>query len=122
MRRIKVIVYGLFPTVFATCPSLKSSNAGLCGPDTLYEQLSEYPSNVLKNQDFLVELVAELYRFGNSIKLEIVNVDSAKGIWYTVRYGLAGDLAVIVDGRVFKGSNLSPIKIREYVESLLDID
>lgn len=119
MRRVRVTVYGLFPTIFATCSSLKNYNEGCCQPNILREQLDEYPSNMLKNQDFLAELVAELYSFGNSIKLEIVNMDSAKGLWYAIRYRLDGNLAVIVDNTVFKGQALSPVKIRMYIEELL---
>ena len=122
MKRVRVIVYGLFPTIFATCFSLKSYNAGVCQPNTVHEQMDEYPSNMRRNQDFLAELVAELYRFGNSVKLEIVNVDSAKGFWYTIKYRLDGSLAVIVEDMVFRGQSLSPIKISEYVQSLLEVD
>lgn len=120
LRRIRVVIYGLFPTFFTVCFASSDLGKGLCNPSSFRRQLSEYPPNIVRNQDFMAELVAELYRFGNIIRIEVVNADSARGLWYALRYSLGRGLAVIVDGKVFRGDDLTPIRIREYVESILD--
>lgn len=120
LMRIRVVLYGLFPTLFNVCVASNDLSRGLCNPRSLREQLSEYPQNMVNNQDFMVELVAELYRFGNLVRLEIVNADSARGLWYAIRYRLGKGPAVIVNNKVFRGADASPIKIREYIESILD--
>lgn len=119
LKRIRVVIYGLFPTFFTVCVARRELNGVSCSPSNLKEQLSEYPPNMVKSQDFLAELAAELYKFGGLIRLEIVNADSAKGLWYALKYRLGRGPAVIIGNKVFMGDEASPIKIRRYIESIL---
>ncbi len=119
MSRIKVIVYGMFPKLLPTHLAL-----GIVGKDKFYDslrsQLDEYPEKFVDTYMFLTELLAELYRYGSDIKIEVVNVDSARGVWYAFKYRLSDWPAVIIGDRVFRGDDLSPVRLRKYIENLLN--
>ncbi len=68
----------------------------------------------------MIELVNDLTNyFGNRIRIEIVNADSLRGILLAIRHRLKAEMAVIIEGKVFKEGSLEPRTIREHVKKLL---
>ncbi len=64
------------------------------------EELNETPSFVLENAARAHDLAERLLKdFGNSIEIEVVGLDSPKGIWLGVRHRVGRGFALIVDGR-----------------------
>ncbi len=121
MRKLRIIVYGMFPRLLPTNELLEGL-PHIDSYESLRKQLGEYPDKFRENFMFLVELVAELYRYMDRVRIEVVNFDSVRGLWYAIRYRLGKGLAVIIGGVVFKGEDLSPIRIREYVRSILEAE
>ena len=117
MKNVRVLIYGLFPTIFSTC-------APCCPSDMLYgcelelEQLSEYPESIRRNQEFLVDVLMKLSRFGDSVTVEVVGADSLRGAITAFRYGLGSEPAIIVGKKVFKGRDIDIDKVIEYIDSL----
>jgi hypothetical protein len=118
MKRVKVVVFGLFPTTFSTC-------APCCPSDILYgcsselDQIDEYPLSIRRNQDFLIDILYRLMRFGDRVIVHIVGADSIGGILLSIRHRLGMGPAIIVGGRVFKGRDLDIDEVVEYIGSLL---
>jgi hypothetical protein len=64
------------------------------------EEIAETPAFLLENADRAHELAEDLVRdFGNQIRIEVVGMDTPKGIWLGLRHRVGQGLAVIVDGR-----------------------
>ncbi len=120
MRRpVRVVVYGLFPTVYSMCaPCCTRDYLAMCRPRYHAEQLAEYPESVRMNQRLLELLAFRLSSIGG-VRVEAVSADSLKGVLLAARYRLGRGPAVIVEGRVFKGGELDFGKIVRYVEGLV---
>lgn len=120
MRRpVRVVVYGLFPTVYSMCaPCCTRDYLAICRPGYQAEQLAEYPEGVRRNQR-LLELLA--FRLGSvgGVRVEAVSADSLRGLLLAARYRLGRGPAVIVEGRVFRGEELDYKRVVEYVERLV---
>lgn len=116
-RRIKVILYGLFPTIYFTSspccrfPTPELEHGG--------DQLLEYPWWMVHDLRQAAEIARRLSKYGRRVRIDVVSADSLKGIWVSLRYGLKGEPAAIVDGWVFKGPLLDPDPIEEFVKGLL---
>ncbi|MDK2372110.1 MAG: hypothetical protein QI197_01885 [Candidatus Korarchaeota archaeon] len=117
VRRVKVILYGLFPTVYFTA----SPCCRFPTPEVEHgeEQLSEYPWWMVHDLMQAAEIARRLSKYGRRVKVDLVSADSLKGIWISLRYGLRGEPSAIVNGWVFKGPSLDPDSIEEFVRNLL---
>ncbi len=117
-KRVKVILYGLFPTVYftyASCCRFPIPEEEANGN----EQLLEYPWWMVHDLGVAAKVAERLSKYGKRVKVELVSADSLKGIWVSFRYRLGGEPAVIVDGWVFKGPAIDPEEIDKFVEGLL---
>jgi hypothetical protein len=55
---------------------------------------------MLENAEHAHELAEQLLRdFGSSVRIEVVGLDSPKGVWLGLRHGVSRGFCVIVDGR-----------------------
>jgi len=116
--RVKVTIYGLFPTVYFTaapCCRFTTPEEERYGA----EQLQEYPWWMVHDLRQAAALVERLSKYGGSVRVELVSADSLKGVWLSLRYGLGGEPAVLVNGWVFKGPALDPDTIEDFVRRLL---
>ena len=121
MKPLRVKIYGLFPTLYTLCsPCISNRYIDESAKSFKLRQYFEYPGWVRENNEKLIELIKELVEyFGRNIRIDVVNADSLRGLLIALRYRLKGELAVIVEGKVFKGRNLNPVVIREHVKKLL---
>ena len=121
VKPLKIKVFGLFPTLYTICsPCLSNDYINEKTKDFKLKQYLEYPKWVQKNNEKMIELVNDLINyFGNRIRIEIVNADSLRGILLAIRHRLKVEMAVIIEGKVFKGESLKPRTIREHVKKLL---
>ncbi len=116
--RVKVTIYGLFPTVYFTtapCCHFTTPEEERHGA----EQLHEYPWWMVHDLKQAAALAERLSKYGKSVKIELVSADSLKGVWISLRYGLSGEPAVVVNGWVFKGPILDQDAIESFVRRLL---
>ena len=64
------------------------------------EELHETPAFMIENAERAHELAEDLFRdFGNRIRIEVVGLDSPRGVWLGLRHRIGSGFAVIVDGR-----------------------
>ena len=64
------------------------------------EELRETPAVLLENANRAHEFAERLFRdFGDRIGIEVVGLDSPRGIWLALRHRVGRGFAVVVDGR-----------------------
>jgi len=71
------------------------------------EERRETPAFVLENAERAHGLAEHLVKdYGLQIRIEVVGLDSPRGVWLGIRYRVGKGFAVIVDGRdVFRNSD-----------------
>lgn len=64
------------------------------------EEIREIPPFVLENAERAHAIAEDLIRdFGNRVRIEVVGMDSPRGMWIGLRHGIGRGFAIIVDGR-----------------------
>jgi len=64
------------------------------------EEIRETPAFLRENADRAHALADDLFRdFGDRIRIEVIGMDSPKGVWLGLRHRVGSGFAVIVDGR-----------------------
>ncbi len=121
LKPLKIRIFGLFPTIYTFCsPCLSRGSINENTRIFKLNQYFEYPRWVRKNNDRLMELINDLVPyFGDRIRIEIVSADSLRGMLLAMRYRLKAEMAVIIEGKVFKGEKLNLNAIRDHVKKLL---
>lgn len=62
-------------------------------------QFEEYPEDVKKTYFEVLSLVSRLIEeFGDSIRIEVIDTASMKGVWKTAKYRVKKNLAIMIDG------------------------
>ena len=77
------------------------------------EEWHETPAFVIENADRAHRIAEDLFRdFGDRVRIEVVGLDSPRGVWLGLRHRVGKGFAVIVDGRdVFRDpSDYDPVK------------
>lgn len=118
-KRVKVVVYGLFPTLLSTCAATEDLVRLVCRPVDADEQLKEYPSWIIRQQGTLVDIIYALSRYSRFIDVDVVGADSIRGLWLSLKHKLGSKPAVIIDKRVFRDGELDKEKICGFVESII---
>jgi hypothetical protein len=98
---LKVVVWGLFPTVFMTRCKAVCNPAGVAGLRTYAQQLAEYPPHVHANISAAGEAIWRFSRFWPAVGFEVVSATSLRGIAYSLKYRLREGVYAIFMGRVF---------------------
>lgn len=100
-RPPRIQLLGLLPAILKPCgpacaqPFMNDTVAALKS-----EELRETPAFMLENADRAHALAEDLVRdFGNRIRIEVVGMDSPRGVWLGLRHRIGGGFAVVVDGR-----------------------
>lgn len=105
---------GLLPAVLKPCgPACAQPFMTRPVQELTSEQDRETPAVVRENADRAHELAERLFLdFGDEIRIEVVGLDSPRGLWLGVRYRIGKGFAVVVDGReAFRNpSDYGPLK------------
>jgi len=100
-RPPRVQLLGLLPAILKPCgpacaqPFMNRNVAALCD-----EEWHETPAFVLENADRAHRIAEDLFRdFGDRVRIEVIGLDSPRGVWLGLRHRVGKGFAVIVDGR-----------------------
>ena len=100
-RPPRIQLLGLLPAILKPCgpacaqPFMNDTVAALKS-----EELRETPPLLLENANRAHNLAKKLFRdFGDRIRIEVVGIDSPRGIWLALRHRVGKGFAVVVDGR-----------------------
>lgn len=100
-RPPRVQLVGLLPAILKPCgpacaqPFMNDTVAQLKA-----EELDETPDFVRENARRAHGIAEDLIRdFGDAIRIEVVGLDTPKGMWLGLRHRFGAGFAVVVDGR-----------------------
>ncbi len=100
-RPPRIQLLGLLPAILKPCgpacaqPFMNDTVSAL-----KTEELRETPAFMRENADRAHAIAEDLVRdFGPRIRIEVVGMDSPRGVWLGLRHRIGGGFAVIVDGR-----------------------
>jgi hypothetical protein len=113
-RPPRVQLLGLLPAILKPCgPACAQPFTNRNVEALRDEEWHETPAFVLKNADRAHRIAEDLFRdFGDRVRIEVVGLDSPRGVWLGLRHRVGKGFAVIVDGRdVFRDpSDYDPVK------------
>jgi hypothetical protein len=118
---LRVQMLGLLPAVLKPCGPT-CAQPFMPGPvqELASEQDRETPAVVRENADRAHALAEQLFRdFGDSLRIEVVGLDSPRGLWLGLRHRVGRGFAVIVDGRETFQSPSEYGPVRRAVEQAL---
>jgi hypothetical protein len=93
---VRVIILGLFPTLFTTICKAVCNPAGLAGVRTAGEQLREYPKRVVRGGE-KASLIFSRLSGEWGVEVRMVQALSPMGIWLSLRHRLGQGLWVIIN-------------------------
>lgn len=98
---IQLDILSLVPITYQQWPSCEAFfNQSGIGQQVHRQILSEYPKKLLEEQHQLSTLVVELMkRFGENIRIQVIDPQSLPGILRSLRYRVRKYPAFIVDGQ-----------------------
>jgi hypothetical protein len=102
---VRIRFLGLFPSYMDLCCRKAPDPLALTGNEALLnefhrEQMSEYPPHIRENQRVVESLFDRLLRdFPRGIAIEVVGLDTFRGLRLKWREKVKGDFAVLVDDR-----------------------
>jgi len=100
-RPPRIQLLGLLPAMLKPCgPACAQPFTNRTVDALREEEIRETPPFMIENAERAHELAEVLFRdFGNRIRIEVVGIDSPRGLWLGLRHRVGGGFAVIVDGR-----------------------
>lgn len=98
--RGKVLVVGVFPTVYLSRCKSFCNPAHLSGVWNAYDQLKEYPEDFLEELGRVEAVVRTLLAKGFGVRL--IHAFSPFGFWLSLRYKLGRGFHVIASNRAVK--------------------
>jgi len=113
-RPPRVQLLGLLPAILKPCgPACAQPFTNRNVEALRDEEWRETPAFVLENADRAHRIAEDLFRdFGDRVRIEVVGLDSPRGVWLGLRHRVGKGFAVIVDGRdVFRDPrDYDPVK------------
>src|SRR2546426_9868677 len=113
-RPPRIQLLGLLPAILKPCgPACAQPFTSRHVGALRDEEWRETPGFVLENADRAHRLAEDLFRdFGDRVRIEVVGLDSPRGVWLGLRHRVGTGFAVIVDGRdVFRNPvDYDPVK------------
>ncbi len=100
---VKVTVVGIFPTFYSLVASCCTYDYASSLTRENERQIAEYPRWMIENYNLLLRIYRDLSVFDDSIRLEVVGLDSFKGLLLALKYRLNKGVSIIVGDRVFRG-------------------
>src|SRR3989454_8198797 len=100
-RPPRVQLLGLLPAILKPCgPACAQPFTNRNVEALRDEEWHETPAFVLENADRAHRIAEDLFRdFGDRVRIEVVGLDSPRGVWLGLRHRVGKGFAVIVDGR-----------------------
>ena len=113
-RPPRIQLLGLLPAILKPCgPACAQPFTNRSVEDLRDEEWQETPGFMRENADRAHHLAEDLFRdFGGQVRIEVVGLDSPRGVWLGLRHRVGTGFAVIVDGReVFRNpGDYDPVK------------
>jgi len=113
-RPPRVQLLGLLPAILKPCgPACAQPFTQESVESLKAEELSETPRFMIENAERAHGLAEQLIRdFGGSVRIEVVGLDSPRGVWLGLRHKVGRGFCVIVNGReVFREpAEYGPVK------------
>src|SRR5205809_1046199 len=100
-RPPKVQLLGLLPAILKPCgPACAQPFTNVSVEALIDEERRETPDLLRENSERAHELAERLVgEFGSRLRIEVVGLESPRGIWLGLRHRVGRGFAVIVDGR-----------------------
>lgn len=124
---VRIRFLGLFPSFMDLCCRKAPDPLSLGGQEKLLrefhrEQISEYPPDILENQRVVESLFERLLKdFPRGIAIEVVGLDTFRGMWLSWKYRVKGNFAILVDDRQRFGRDVEYDDLKAAVEEALRI-
>src|SRR5207247_1945215 len=113
-RPPKVQLLGLLPAILKPCgPACAQPFTNVSVEALIDEERRETPDLLRENSERAHELAERLVgEFGSRLRIEVVGLESPRGIWLGLRHRVGRGFAVIVDGRdVFRNpDDYTPVR------------
>ncbi len=122
---VRIRFLGLFPSFMDLCCRKAPDPLSLTGEGKLLrefheEQMSEYPPEILENQRVVESHFNRLLEdFPRGIAIEVVGLDSFRGMYLSWKYRLRDNLAILVDDVQSFGRDVSYEALRSAVGEAL---
>ena len=115
---LKVELVGLLPAAYRLCTKCQPVDyLSLEGADYVFQQLTDYPPEVLQEQERLYELYHNLaHDFSGAVKLIAVNLLSPRGLWLSLRHKLGKKGAVVIGSKRVLHADCSYETIRQAID------
>ena len=107
-RPPRIQLLGLLPEILKPCgPACAQPFTTVSVEALKEEERRETPTFVRENAERAHGLAEQLIKdYGPRIRIEVVGLDSPRGVWLGIRHGIGKGFAVIVDGKdVFRNSD-----------------
>jgi len=100
-RPPRIQFLGFLPAILKPCgPSCAQPFTNQAVAALKSEEMRETPALLLENAGRAHAVADDLFRdFGDRIRIEVVGMDSPRGVWLGLRHRVGSGFAVIVDGR-----------------------
>ncbi len=100
-RPPRIQLLGLLPAILKPCgPACAQPFMNRNVRALAEEEFRETPTFVRENADRAHHIAEQLFRdFGDRLRIEVVGLDSPRGVWLGLRHRVGKGFAVIVDGR-----------------------
>lgn len=122
---VRIRFLGLFPSFMDLCCRKAPDPLALTGNGALLdefhrEQMSEYPPHILENQRVVEGLFDRLLQdFPRGIAIEVVGLDTLRGMRLKWRQRVRGDFAILVDERARFGRDVPYEELKSAVAAAL---
>jgi hypothetical protein len=122
---VRIRFLGLFPSFMDLCCRKAPDPLSLGGQEKLLrefhqEQMSEYPPDILENQQVVESFFERLLEdFPRGIAIEVVGLDTFRGMWLSWKYRVKDKFAILVDDRQRFGRDVSYDALKAAVEEAL---
>lgn len=120
-RPLRVQMLGLLPAILKPCgPACAQPFMNHPVEKLTTEEMGETPRFVQENGEQAHALAEHLFRdFGNQVRIEVVGLDSPRGIWLALRHRVGKGFAVVVGNRHVLRSPAEYEAVKEVVERTL---
>ncbi len=100
-RPTRVQFVGLLPAILKPCgPACAQPFTNQTVRSLVDEEWAEAPTHMRENARRAHDFAERLFKdFGRDIEIEVVGLDSPKGLWLGLRHRIGGGFAMVVDGR-----------------------
>ncbi len=122
---VRIRFLGLFPSYMDLCCRKAPDPLSLTGNEALLnefhrEQMSEYPPHILENQRVVEGFFNHLLEdFPRGIAIEVVGLDTLRGMRLKWRQRVKGDFAILVDDRARFGRDVPYEELKSVVAEAL---